>query len=386
MRFRPWMPAIALLLAASCAADACVPLPAAATIVAALPTAATTPLATPAAARPSTAEPTRVPTRALPTPDPAFAEALADGLAPLYARDASARDLEQAASTLAREFYDASPLYAYASEGAMPLTFVAPIVTRGETRPYAPCVCWPSDGAAHCQCWPQDSLLGALLLNQPTQARVVTTSRTTEMGLISGPVGNSGEHSYLLLRLEGAAWSIVWHSAEDETRFRWLTDLGGGVRFLDAGLDCLEVRGRLPNDVPVARFFLEWRFSVWQEYVSVWQRRGDTYVRISGEIVESPMKALSEFMMALTRGDAGAAARRTSNQAVLGEAAAIGLDRLLPQHWAAVRDQLDDGALLLRELGNEAGVAPVYRVVLRKPHDLWLVAAVERLPTAAPPQ
>ncbi|MHB0877896.1 MAG: META domain-containing protein [Anaerolineae bacterium] len=354
---------------------------------------APTPTATAAATAPATAtptptatEPASVPTYALPTPDAAFATALAEHLAAFYARDASAEDLQEAANVFATGYYGSAPRYAYVSEGAAPVLITAPVVP-GEPGPqYVPYFCWPdADAGALCQGWPQQSPLWHFLTYQPTRVRVVQAGSTLEMGLITGPLGNTSQFSYALLRLSGGAWTAVWTPADDEDSRRWLTDLGGDVRFLGEGLDSLQLCGRLPGDVPVARFFYEdWRFAVHQDYLSRWQRQGDAYVRVHGEVVESPVTALTQFMLALTQGDLDAARERASRPAVLGEAAALGLDRLIPQQWAAMREGSRNGVLLLRDLGDHQNTGPAYRVILVKPSGRWLVDGVEYLLTPSP--
>jgi hypothetical protein len=99
-----------------------------------------------------------------------------------------------------------------------------------------------------------------------------------EMGLIFGATGMGPvQPAFVLLRRADAGnWQAVWTPLGQRD---WVaTD--GEIRFMDAGLDTLEVVGTsFGLDEGIDQVFAECQYCIHRRLAATWQRQGDTYVR-----------------------------------------------------------------------------------------------------------
>ena len=319
----------------------------------------------------------------LPTPDVELAQAMGDALRQAYESRSSTDELLEVANDAVGRYGGVKVRYALVTEGDLGLVImsVVPLLPRQRDFPYMPYFFWRGeDGAVQYQSWSEEPYR-YFFESAPMSARVVRRDGQAEMGLMPAPWGSTGESSYWLLRLEDGNWQQVWSSGCAEQARQWVGDRGGQVYFVGEGIDTLALRSPLPDDVGAARFFMEWRTEK-QEYLSLWQRQVDAYARVFGQVLESRMTALTEFMLALTAHDLERAGQRMAVPEVLQQAREVGLDQLRPDEWSVVAGYSESSSapsLLLLHQTNQGLESPRYRIIFEYLRGRWLIENIEAL-------
>ena len=222
--------------------------------------------------------------------------------------------------------------YLFVAEGVGPIVVAA----LGE-RIY---VFWPEDGELWQQWWAKGSEMWTALRSPPHAVRAVRGEKGLELGIAGDQLEDRPWAHYRLLRLcaaEGSGtatlaghWEPVW-SWRDAPSGSW-GGLDGHVQFAGEGLERLQLTGALPDDFEAApRVFGEFGVYSKQRVGSIWERQGDTYVRVTAQLQPTPMTTLSQFIAALREGDLDAAAKWVTDQALVEQALGYGWSLPRPQ-------------------------------------------------------
>lgn len=332
--------------------------------------------------------PTSAGTQERPTPSRSvtFASVLADELSLLYVRnDISQSEIRAKAAFVAADHQVAVNFtYMPAWDRRVLIVSIYPDVAQ----PFysIPYFFWVNpDGTVSYQLWTRDpgDLLFNSLQNPPVAAGVQERNGQLEMGLIPLPVNATSDAEYLLLRLVDRRWQVEWASFEPEAMGQWAGS-GGNVSFVDGSLDAVRLRGPIPRDVSSARIFFEFGTFERQQFESLWQRRGDSYARSSGHIIDSPLTALTELVVALRDRDLPQAQKRVTDPQVTEQAIRLGLDKLVPDGWGASSPiQQDSTEIMHIAQITPNGVVWQYKVTFVQQGIRWLVTSLET-DTAAP--
>jgi len=148
---------------------------------------------------------------------------------------------------------------------------------------------------------------------------------------------------FVLLRLEGDQWRIVWAAADHTPDWR---SSHGRVEFPAADLSELVVRSDswIDGTDALSDVFHEANSGPHRYFVDTWMREGDSYIRTGAETVPSAYATLVEFMYALGTGDDSGARALVTDASLLDRARSLGLDGAIGKNWLiACKDSLDCG-------------------------------------------
>ncbi len=264
--------------------------------------------------------------------------------------------LEQALFELARQHGDpgARALRLETKPPALLLTFTPP------NAPTTLLLFWPESGASRSQ------RLGDEIY--PLAARLATSERGAELGLI---VGNVGGHTlypqFILWRAVGERWRPLWSSVGQPG---WRST-DGSVQFVGDGLDGLQVQGTsYLLDPPDQAVFDECHACLHREFVSQWQRQGDAYALSEQHSVSTPYAALWEFLSRLRRYDLSGA-RQLADDVAFGQALTLGLAQATTP-WQATAPE-SEAVIELR------GPTGTFRATMTQQEQGWRVQSLERL-------
>jgi len=249
---------------------------------------------------------------------------------------------------------------------------------------------WVERGELWQQWWAEDSEVWEALRVPPREARAVRGGKGLELGFVGDTLGDRSWAHFQLLRLYSAEesgeakvaghWEPVWSWREAEPG-SW-NGLDGEVRFVGQGLERLQLTGALPDDFEGApRVFGEFGPYSKQRVGSIWERRGDVYVRVMAQLRPTPMTTLSRFIAALREGNLDEAAKWVSEPALVEEALGYGWSLPRPEG-----DQLLASGGYLETEGepieffSEADPAFHFRVHFRRDGAGWLISDIEALP------
>jgi len=249
---------------------------------------------------------------------------------------------------------------------------------------------WPEKGELWQQWWTKGSEVWEALRRPPQAVRAVWKEKGLELGIAGNQLGNRRWAHYQLLRLYSAEdsgktriaghWEPVW-SWREALPGSW-GGLDGEVRFIDEGLERLQLTGALPDDFRAApRIFEETGPYSKQRVGSIWERRGDAYVRVTAQLQPTPMTTLSRFIAALREGDLDAALEWVTDPALVEEALGYG--------WSLPRPEGD--RLLAMGGYLEAEGEPIeffatadrsfhFRVHFEREAADWRISSIEALP------
>jgi len=246
----------------------------------------------------------------------ALPAAVDEALEPFYAAPASETKRPAGATDT---FY-----YAVRAEGDLPLLFVG--------LPEELYLFWRyEDGpryARYGRFGKQPNLLSLEFYAPPSAVRVVAggegrdKGHSWEVGVIHVGVYSTGNAVYQLLRLDDDSWRVVWTPWRDAGD-AWPGLGGGRVEFLGEGIDRFRLTGPVPDDVEASRVFEEFGVYAKQKHESIWERRGDEYIRVEGHVIPTPMTVLSDFIAALQSGDRAAAVAFVTDPALFDQALAL---------------------------------------------------------------
>lgn len=324
----------------------------------------------------------------LPTPNNiAFAQVMVEALAELYRHpDVSDWELRAKAAFVAAEqrvainyIYVGSAQVLVAGK-AVRLLIVSTLPDPDRPFYSEPYFFWPNqDQTVSYQIWKAGEGYPAdALQNPPMTAFIRDRNGRWEMDLIPQPIGSTADAIYILLRLENGQWREIWNS--DMTQ-EW-AGAYGRVEFVGRGSDTLRLFGPSPPDVPAPHFFIEDGLYERQKFVSDWQRQDDEYVRVSGQVIDSPLTALTEFILALNEGDGQKAQERVTNPDVIQHALRLDLDKLVPGEWVTTRP-LDADSSNVLQLGHniENGVVWKYQATFTlQEGGRWLLENIDKIP------
>ena len=116
------------------------------------------------------------------------------------------------------------------------------------------------------------------------------------------------------------------------------------------------------------------------------QRQGDEYARVAGVLVESPMRALTEFMLALGSGDATLARQRATEARVVEQALVLGWDRLVGEEWMVMYylpPKAGEQQLALHRIGQDPWFEAQYVATMVWRDGRWLVGGAALAPPLA---
>ncbi|MCL4488157.1 MAG: hypothetical protein M1570_08510 [Chloroflexi bacterium] len=315
-----------------------------------------------------------------------FARVLTDELGRLYVRnDISSSEIRAKAAFVAAE-YQVPVNFIYMPAWDLRVLIVSIYPDAAQPFYSIPYFFWlDPDGTVSYQLWtrnPGDPVFNSLQ-SPPIAAGVQESNGQLEMGLLPLPVDATADAEYLLLQLEDDRWQVVWSSTKPEATGQWAGSAGEAT-FVDGSVDAIRLRGPIPRDVPAARIFLESGTFEKQQYESLWERQGDSYARSYGRIIDSPLTALTELVIALRGHDLQQAQNRVTDGQVTDQALRLGLDKLVPDEWGAARPvQRDTGDTLHIGHITPNGFAWQYRATFVQRDDRWLVKSLET-DTAAP--
>lgn len=385
--------AVALVLLA--AVPAASPGVAAASLSAASPTAEGTPGVAAVTALAPTLDPTIAAARTAeattyPIPDAEFAEQMLPRLQAAYDREASAEELRQTALAFAREFFRAEPAQVFVC-GAQGPVVVNARPAEGYPNYIFTYLFWPDENEG--MQWQAFNRFTeptlSLILHAPPESAYVIGEPKWEMHMVAGGgiLGQDHGGAFYLLRVEEGAWRVVWDYTEAVEAGLWATR--GSRARLDMPTDSIVLLGAVPaNDCEPAFFNETIHRAVQRQFLSLWERLDDEYVRTAGQIVESPMTGLTEFMVALTGGRLDRAAQRVTAESVIGEAQAQGLDRLVAGQWmvmAVSMPRLGRQTLYLAPADDRRSDEWHYGVSMVYTDGRWLVAKVQADPPRPTP-
>ena len=179
----------------------------------------------------------------------------------------------------------------------------------------------------------------------------------------SGSVARHAE--FLVLRQAKGRWVIGQRITSDEEGYAaWAADTNGD------GKDEVILR---TADWPASQPFTETRFSPHVYYDTMWERRGEVFVRAGRQRVASAYAALCDFTLALRGGDEAGASRLAAGGDVVAQARAARLDsaaelRALNALGARIEFAADGDAFAAKMVSREGE---------------WLVSSIA--PKPAPP-
>ena len=249
---------------------------------------------------------------------------------------------------------------------------------------------WPEDGELWQQWWASGSEMGNALRLPPQAARAVRGEKGLELGIAGDNLGNRRQAHYQLLRLYASEksdnakvagyWGPVW-TWQDAPSGSW-GGLEGQARFTGTGLEQLRLTGALPDDFEAApRVFAETGDYSKQRVGAIWERQGDSYVRVTAQLQRTPMTALSQFIAALREGNLDAAAEWVSDQALVEEALGHGwsLPRPAGDQLLATGGYLEaEGEPI--EFFSDDDRAFHFRVHFQQDATNWRISQIEALP------
>lgn len=231
----------------------------------------------------------------------------------------------------------------------------------------------------------QTGIAGDYLIDPVQAARIWQEGSKVELGVIPANFGSTGEALFLLLRLEGERWRVIWDSlawiwTSPSRPGNWAGS-GGKVSFIGEGIACFRLLGPIPDDYPYAsRVFLEFGLFAKQQFESIWERQDDSYVRVEGHIVPTPMTTLSDFIAALWDGDEEKAAGLTVDPTLVEQAKQLDWDsknKGCTNCWIAVRwpDQTES---VLDFFDNNTR-ADHFRITFVQRNEEWLIDSLSRV-------
>ncbi|MDH7484867.1 MAG: YCF48-related protein [Anaerolineae bacterium] len=249
---------------------------------------------------------------------------------------------------------------------------------------------WPENGELWQQWWASGTGMWEALRRPPQAVRSAYGEKGLELGIAGDRLGSRRQAHYQLLRLCASQisssgriaghWEPVW-TWWDAPPGSW-GGVDGQVQFTGRGLEQLRLTGAPPDDfVAAPRIFAEIGDYSKQRVGAVWERQGDSYVRVTAQLQQTPMSVLSQFIAALREGDLDAAAERVSDQALV--EAALGLGWSLPRpegdRLLATGGYLEaEGEPI--EFFSEGDSAFHFRVHFRRDVTDWRISAIEPLP------
>lgn len=315
------------------------------------------------------------------TPDGAFVAKLVPQLQAAFDRGASQDELVQVTLDTMKGRYRAfgGDVFTLSDRG--------PIVVHGYWQDggewfFTMYLFWRADdGTVGYQSFDQSySLLGSAFFCPP-EAMWISHGPNPEIGMVvcPGVMGQDWGGGYYLLRLEGGAWRLVWDYTRAQHAGLWATRLARA--YIMPG-DAVLLLGAVPEADAVPRFFNESEHHAeQQEFLSLWRRAGDEYVRVSGQLVETPMTALTEFMLGLHEEGQAAALARAADPEVVDRALAKGWGTLIGSSLMAWSEDWSTGVEQTLVFGPPDTWGNLYEAPYRADLVLrdgrWLVAAVE---------
>ncbi|MBI3943205.1 MAG: hypothetical protein HY326_09350 [Chloroflexi bacterium] len=203
----------------------------------------------------------------------------------------------------------------------------------------------------------------------------------TEIFIAADTMYNRAWAQAWLLRLspEGQALQLVWHSRQAGQSWE---GSDGGVNPVGDTFDRFKLVGGIPADFPDAsRVFSEQDVFTKQRMESVWERVGDSYMRLTGRVLPTPLTTLSDFILAIRQKDMDRAAGLVVSPALIDLALKEGWDRPIPANRLIASggygDQIDQ-PIQFWEGGTLSDATFKYRVAFLQHGDRWLIASIEK--------
>jgi len=211
-------------------------------------------------------------------------------------------------------------------------------------------IIWRTDGELKTQLFPAVSMQGPTneRFSEVNSAIISGLQQTLdgkrELGIVydaSAYGSGSPSSSFVLFRLEGDRWRMVWNPGPG-----WRS-AHGRVEFPQGDLSQLMVRSdsAFGHD-PLSGVLFEANAGPHRQFVDTWVREGDGYVRQSAETVPSAYATLVEFLYALGTGDDSGARALVTDASLLDRARSLGLDAAMGKNWNI---HCDDWAHCLEE-------------------------------------
>lgn len=325
----------------------------------------------------STAVPTRTPaTTATPMPT-----ASADPFAAYL--DAARADLGSTEGQAASVTIGAVRLQDLARQRGVRLRYLVPSDAGqvdawiGFAEPGTAFILWRDGATIRGEVWTsRDQPFFLYFVNPVRTFRLVRQNGALELGLIPASLGSTGDAIFVLARFTEGHWQQVW-SPFPAAKDSWASS-GGSVELVGPGIDTLHLKGPIPPDVPASRVFDEFGAALKQQYESEWQRQGDRYVRVSGQIVPRPFTSLANFVDRLQRGDRTGAAALAADPSLVDRALQLGLGKPASgRGWWATNETTANGVVTITFFDN-ADRSRAFAVALAEVRGAWRVKAIDR--------
>jgi hypothetical protein len=240
-------------------------------------------------------------------------------------------------------FVDLAPTGLHAREvtGPMPDDLIVLETFEGDGRTLGQAIIWRTNGELKTQ-FPGPFQDADSAIIDGVQQR---SGDRRELGIVYDATAyGSGSPTamFVLLRLEGGQWRIVWNAADHLADWR---SSHGRVEFPQGDLSELIVRSdsAFVRDDPLSGVLFEANAGPHRGFVDTWVREGDGYVRQSAQTVPSAYATLVEFLYALGTGDDPGARALVTDAALVDTARSLGLDGALGKNWNISCDSGDCG-------------------------------------------
>jgi hypothetical protein len=182
---------------------------------------------------------------------------------------------------------------------------------------------------------------------------------------------------FVLLRLEGDQWRIVWSAADHTPDWR---SSHGRVEFPQSDLSQLVVRSdsAFGRD-PLSGVLFEANAGPHRAFVDTWARQGDSYVRTSAETVPSAYATLVEFLYGLGTGDDSGARALVTDASLVTRARELSLDAYAGKNWIIGCANSVDCGIQAGPISFYAG--PLVVILFVEQSGQWLISDIQNEPS-----
>jgi hypothetical protein len=285
------------------------------------------------------------------------------------------------AESVPTPFVDLAPTGVHAHEvtGPTPDDLIILETFEGDGRTLGQAIIWRTNGELKTQFpGPFQDVNSAII--DGVQQR---SGDRRELGIVydaSAYGSGSPTAMFVLLRLEGDQWRIVWNAADHLADWR---SAHGRVEFPQGDLSQLIVRSdsAFGHD-SLSGVLFEANAGPHRGFVDTWVREGDGYVRQSAETVPSAYATLAEFLYALGTGDDAGARALVADAALVGTARSLGLDGAIGKNWLIHCDDwthcLEEGPIGFDPQGGRG--EPNALVSFVEQNGQWLISNIQNEP------
>jgi hypothetical protein len=178
---------------------------------------------------------------------------------------------------------------------------------------------------------------------------------------------------FVLLRLEGDQWRIVWDSADHIADWR---SSHGRVEFPQGDLSELIVRSdsAFVRDDPLSGVLFEANAGPHRAFVDTWVRLGDGYTLASAVTAPSAYATLVQFLYALGTGGDATARALVTDAALVDRARSAGLGDANAKNWLIACHDSPDCGVATGPITFYQG--PPVKISFVEQHRQWLISEI----------